>query len=42
MYVDMLLLHAYVPKSTGCPKKNAPMFETAITPTKLALGIKVG
>ena len=27
---------------TGCPKKNAPMFKTAITPTKLALGIKVG
>ena len=28
--------------STGCPKKNVPMFQTAITPSKLALGIKVG
>ena len=29
-------------KNTGCPKKNVPMFQTAITPSKLALGIKVG
>ncbi len=27
---------------TGCPQKNAPMRKTAKTPTKLALGIKVG
>ena len=27
--------------STGCPKKNASMFKTAITPSKVALGIKV-
>ena len=27
--------------STGCPKKNASMFKTAITPSKMALGIKL-
>ena len=27
---------------TGCPKKNAPMFELAITPAKMALELKVG
>ena len=30
------------PASTGCPRKNVPMFKTAITPSKMALGIKVG
>ena len=28
-------------KPTGCPKKNAPMFQTAITPTKMAQKSKV-
>ena len=27
---------------TGCPKKNVPMFESAITPAKKALELKVG
>ena len=27
---------------TGCPKKNAPVFESAITPAKMALELKVG
>ena len=27
---------------TGCPKKNVAMFQLAITPSKMALGIKVG
>ena len=29
-------------RSTGCPKKNVAMFQTVITPSKMALGIKVG
>ena len=29
-------------KCTECPKRNVPMFQTAPTPSKLALGIKVG
>ena len=28
-------------KHTGCPKKNAPMFEMAISPAKMAPEIKV-
>ena len=28
-------------ENTGCPKKNAPMFQTAITPTKMAQKSKV-
>ena len=28
-------------KYTGCPKKNAPMFELAISPAKMAPEIKV-
>ena len=28
--------------TTGCPKKNVAMFQTAITPSRMALGIKVG
>ena len=27
---------------TGCPKKNAPMFEMLITPSRMALGIISG
>ena len=32
----------YLKQIQGVPKKNAPMFELAITPAKMALELKVG